>query len=559
MQVSSVEKKLAYAAPRAQTGSSPDAGLADTLLPDLFDATAAAHGDRLALVHGDVRLTWREVADRSRELSKAMLASGIGRGDHIALWLPNHPEWLLLWLAAVRIGAAVVPINTRYKPSEAGYILSKSESTALVIEQQFIDTDYTQSFQAICPDWDGSKSAEMPKLRKVILIGGESAGMQPFEDFAAQAAQVSDADLEAATAKTRPDDTIIIVFTSGTTGHPKGVMHNHSAVRMMKAVTEWMGLGSHDRILGHLPLFHVAGVFSSFLPAMICGGALVQLDKWNPTNALQLISDEQISVVSGIPTHFIDLLRHPELEKFDVSALRTGWIGGSTIPAEVVSGSSNKLGMEALLPVYGMTELTSTTTLGRPEDSRETRAAGKGVPLGGYEVVVVDPETRQQLAPGTEGEIAVRGYTVMKGYYRDEEATAAVLDEDGWFYTGDLGVFDDKGYLSITGRLSDKFIVGGNNVHPADIEQELISHPKVKQTHVVARSDARLGEVAVAFVELVTGADLTAEDIIEHCQSRLASFKIPRDVIFVDAWPMTPTGKVQRFKLREMATANQSK
>jgi fatty-acyl-CoA synthase len=542
-----------------QLGGASDPELAFTLLSELLDATALVSGERLALVHNDLRLTWKEVADRSRDLAKAMLANGICKGENVALWLPNHPAWLIHWLAAVRIGAVVVPINTRYKPSEAAYILSKSEAVTLVIEKQFGDIDFTESFKAICPDWDGKKSAKMPNLRNVILLDGEEEGMQAFEEFADQAERVSDVDLAVATAKLRTDDIIIIVFTSGTTGYPKGVMHSHNAIRMMKAVTDWMGLGPDDRVLGHLPLFHVAGVFSSFLPAMISGGALVQLDQWEPKKALQLIANEKISVFSGVPTHFIDLLGHPELENFNVSSLRTGWIGGSDIPAEVFSGASNKLGMHALLPVYGMTELTSTTTLGRLNDTLEKRAAGKGVPLGGYDVVVVNPETRQKLPSGTEGEIAVRGYTVMTGYYRDAAATAAVLDEDGWFYSGDLGIFDSSGYLSITGRLSDKFIVGGNNVHPADIEREVIDHPKVKQAYVVARPDARLGQVAVVFVEPVAGVDLTALEIIEYCQSRLASFKVPNDVIFVEAWPITPTGKVQRFKLREIAELTQQK
>lgn len=523
------------------------------LLPDVLDATAAARGDRLAVVHDDVHLTWAEVAKESRRLAKALLAGGVTRGDNIGLWLPNHPTWLLLWLAAVRIGAAVVPINTRYKPAEAEYILKKSEATMLVIEDSFLGVHFPSSFRQICPDWDGERSARLPDLRRVVLAGRPEQGMTSFEEFADSGRDITDDDLEAAGAANESEDTIIIVFTSGTTGYPKGVMHTHRAIRMMTAVTEWMGIGPEDRILGHLPLFHVAGVFSSFLPALISGGAFVQMDQWEPTRALELVQGEGVSVLSGIPTHFIDLVRHPRLAEFDVSRLRTGWIGGSTIPAEVVAGARDKLGMKALLPVYGMTELTSTTTLGRPTDPPESLMAGKGVPIGGYEVIVTDPETHAPLPAGTEGEVTVRGYTVMKGYYRDEAATREVLDEDGWFHTGDLGVFDDRGYLSITGRLSDKFIVGGNNVHPADIERVLMSHPGIKQAHVVARPDDRLGEVAVAFVERVAGAAVRADDIIAHCRGQLASFKVPRDVVFVEEWPSTPTGKVQRFRLREMA------
>jgi fatty-acyl-CoA synthase len=535
--------------PECQGGAVP------TLLTHQLDRTADRHGDRLALVHGDIRLTWAEVAVESRRLAKALLASGVSRGDNIGLWLPNHPGWVLLWLAAVRIGAAVVPINTRYKPGEAAYLLAKSQAVMLVMEDTFLAADFPEAFRKICPDWDGERSVELPDLRGVVLAGRPESGMVPFDEFHAAGESVSDAKLQAVAEKAQVDDTVIIVFTSGTTGYPKGVMHTHNALRMMRAVTEWMGIGPEDRILGHLPLFHVAGVFSSFLPALVTGGALVHLDQWEPARALEVIDQEGVSVLSGIPTHFIDLLRHPRLHDFDVSRLRTGWIGGSTVPAEVVKGVRQLLGMEALLPVYGMTETTSTTTLGRPSDPPETLAAGKGMPLGGYEVAVVDPGSRQPQPPGTEGEVAVRGYTVMKGYYRDEEATRAVLSEDGWLYTGDVGVFDENGYLSITGRLSDKFIVGGNNVHPADIEHVLLAHPAVKQAHVVARPDDRLGEVAVAFVERLLGHDVTADQVIGHCRQHLAAFKVPRDVIFVDAWPTTPTGKIQRFRLREMAAA----
>lgn len=531
-----------------------------SLLTHQLDHTARQHGEALAIIHGDTRLTWEDVARQSLNLSKALLAHGIRRGDNIALWMPNHPDWILLWLAAVRIGAAVVPINTRYKPAEAAYILAKSQAAMLVVEESFLGTDFVEAFRVICPDWDGDRSLELPDLRRVLVQGSSriERGMIPYEEFAASGLAVGDDVLQAVADQVEVDDTIIIVFTSGTTGRPKGVMHSHNALRMMRAVTEWMGIGPQDRILGHLPLFHVAGVFSSFLPALVAGGAIVQLDQWAPTTALEVISRERVTVMSGIPTHFIDLLRHPRLHEYDIHALRTGWIGGSTIPAEVVTGVRERLGMQALLPVYGMTETTSTTTMGRPSDPRDSLAAGKGVPLGGYEVAVVDPQTRQPQPDGVQGEVAVRGYTVMKGYYRDDEATRAVLAEDGWFYTGDLGVFDQHGYLSITGRLSDKFIVGGNNVHPADIEHVLLAHPAVKQAHVVARPDDRLGEVAVAFIERVAGADVSAEDVTTYSRQHLAAFKVPRDIVFVDTWPTTPTGKIQRFRLREIAVEHQT-
>ncbi len=505
------------------------------------------------MVHADVRLTWSQVEEQSRRIAKALLVNGVSRGDNVAVWMPNHPTWLLLWLAAVQIGAVIVPLNTRYTAAEASYILAKSEAAMLFMEASFLGRDFPAMFREICPDWNGERSLGLPHLRSVVLIDGEEIGLSAFADFLNSADDVTDLELDTAALSVRADDTVIIVFTSGTTGFPKGVMHSHNALRMMAEVTMWLSIGPDDRILGHLPLFHVSGIFSSFLPALISGGALIQLDKWDATEALRLVSTEGVTVLSGIPTHFIDLLKHPRLCDFDTATLRIGWIGGSTIPSSIVTGSRDALGMQALLPVYGMSETTSTTTLGRPSDPIDSLMAGKGLPLGGYEVVVVDPRLREPLPMGTEGEIAVRGYTVMKGYYGDPESTRAVLSDEGWFYTGDLGVFDERGYLSITGRLSDKFIVGGNNVHPADIEHVLLACPGVKVAHVVARPDNRLGEVAVAFVERVPGIVLTAADVLAHCRSHLASFKVPRDVVFVDTWPTTPTGKVERFRLRQSA------
>ena len=524
------------------------------LIADVLDATAAAHGDRTAVVHGDRRLTWAETAEQSRTLARALLAQGVRRGDSVALWLPNHPEWLLLWLAAVRIGAAVVPVNTRYTPDEAAYVLEQSQARLLVVEADFLGLDHPAAFATICPDWDGAHSDRLPDLHGLVVVGGPPVpGALAFEDLVGSAGQVDEETLAAAVRAVQPADPVAVVYTSGTTGRPKGVVHTHAAVAMMRAVGAVMGYGPDDVVLGHLPLFHVSGLFSSFLPTVLTGGAYVALDTWDAGVALRLLEDEGVTVLSGIPTHFIDLLHHPDLPGTDTTRLRTGWIGGSTLPTEVLAGARDTLGMQALLPVYGMTELTSTTTLGRPDDPVESLLAGRGLPLGGYDVALVDPATREPVPVGTEGEIVVRGYVVMAGYHRDPDATAAVLDDEGWFRTGDLGVFDERGYLAITGRLSDMLIVGGFNVHPADVEHVLTAHPDVVQAHVVARPDARLGEVPVAFVECRAGSTTTPADLLAHCRDRLAGFKVPREIRFPDSWPTTPTGKVQRFRLRELA------
>jgi len=536
-------------------------GATPQLLTEALDHTVDSLPNSLAIVDEDVRLTWRDVDRLSRGVAKSLLASGLGPGDHIAVWLPNRPEWLLLWLGALRIGAVVVPVNTKFKTSEAAYVIQKSDARIIFLLDSFLGTDYEDRLLEMCPDWDRLAevpSRDFPELRTAVVLGASSRVGPTFEDFMAAGNQVSDEALHAAAGRISATDTVAIVFTSGTTGFPKGVMHDHRALRMMTEVSEWFDYTARDRILGHLPFFHVAGLFSSFLPSVITGAAIVLMQQWSAQRALALIEQERVSVLSGIPTHFLDLLSHEDLASYDTSSLRIGWIGGSSIPPEVIRGCDETLKMDALLPIYGMTETTSTTAVGRIGDPLDIRLAGKGVPLGGYEVSIVDAATGEHLPPGAEGEIVVRGYTVMRGYYRDAEATAEVFDEDGWFHTGDLGVFDQAGYLQITGRLKDMFIVGGNNVHPADVEAVLLDVPGVKQAYVVARRHPRLGEVGVAFLEREGPAAPTEEQVLAHCRANLAPFKVPRDVFIVDAWPLTPTGKIQRFRLREMAALQES-
>lgn len=523
-------------------------------ITDLLDATAARHADDLAIVSGERRYTWAEVKEGSELAARALLAREIGPGDHVALWLPNRPEWLILWLAAMRIGATAVPVNTKYKPHEAAYVLAKSDARIVFMEREFIGIDYPAMLHEICPGRvSGRHSPELPELRDAVVIGGHP-GELSMQDFLEGAAAVPPGRLEQVHAGVPADTEVIIVFTSGTTGYPKGVVHTHAAVQMVTTVARWLELGPDDRILGHMPLFHVAGVFSSFMLALASGGALVQMERWDVGHALELIERERISVLSGVPTHFVDLLASPELPRTDVSSLRTGWLGGAHIPTEVFRGAREVLGMDGLVPVYGMTECTSSTTLGRPSDPLDSLVRGRGVPLGGYEVAVVDPETRTPLPIGSEGEIAVRGYLVMKGYYKEPEATAAVLDSRGWFYTGDLGRFDEDGYLTITGRRSAMLIVGGNNVHPADVERVLAQHPGVKSVCVVPRPDPRLGEVPIVFVEMDDGAAATEEELLAFARQRLASFKVPRRVVFVAEWPVTSTGKINTSELRRRVT-----
>ncbi len=487
----------------------------------------------------------------SRAYAKALLAQGIKRGDNVAVWLPNQIEWIVAWFGAAYIGAVQVPINSRYKQEEAGYILGQSESKLLVARHSFLGMDYAGIIDRLIPLSDGRPdTSAFPSVRAVVMLERALPQAIPFNEFIAGGARISDDDLDALADAITFDEPSIIVYTSGTTGHPKGAVHSHRILRNECSITEWMGIHPDSRILGHLPFFHVGGGFTGILPALLAGGALVVMDQWNPEAALELIERERVSTFSGIPTHFIDVVNHPTLDRYDISTLDSGWMGGASNPPELIERVIRTLGMSRLLPVYGMTETTSVTTFPRPDDPLELVRTGKGVPVSDFEVKVVSLSDGSELGADEEGEICVRGHCVMQGYYQNPEATAAVIDADGWFHSGDLGRIDAAGYLEITGRKSDMFIVGGANVYPAEVEAALAEHPEIVQAYVVGVPDPRLGEVGVAFVQR-RNEKLDAKDVRTFAKSRLADYKVPRYVEFVAEFPLTPTGKVQRFKLRE--------
>ncbi|MBV9817394.1 MAG: AMP-binding protein [Solirubrobacterales bacterium] len=520
---------------------------APTTLHALLDETAAAHGERDAIVFGERRLTWEQARRRARELACGLLAAGVRPGDHVAVWVPNHPEWVLLWFACSMVGAVVVPVNTRYKAEEVGFILGQSDAAVLVLVPEFAGIDYLAMLARL-------RGLQLPALRRVVVIGESApADAVTLERFVADGAAVAPDALDATAAERDESDPTIIVYTSGTTGHPKGAVHTHRILRNERSIAQALDHDADSRVMNHLPFFHVGGGFTGILPPLITGGAMILMDQWDPTRAFELIEAERVTVLSGIPTHFIDLLGHPGRERYDVSSLRTGWIGGANNPPELIAGAIEKLGMDGLLPVYGMTETTSITCIPRLGDPREVVIAGKGFPVSDIEVKVVDTDSGAELDAEAEGEVCQRGHHLMEGYYRDPEATAAVIDSDGWFHTGDLGVLDPDGYLSITGRKSDMFIVGGANAYPAEIESALAEHPDIQQAYVVGVPDQRLGEIGHAFVEARAGAALEPEAVMAFCRDRLADYKVPRRVEFVTEWPLTPTGKIQRFRLRELA------
>jgi fatty-acyl-CoA synthase len=509
--------------------------------------------------------TFAEIDAEVDRLAASLLAQGLARGDHVAVWLTNCREWILSFLACARIGAVVVPINTRYTAAEAGYILSQSDSRALIMTRSMWGNDYWAMLCEVAPSLKGATASalsapELPKLSRVIAVGPHAPDCAlAFESLcqpgAAGAASTGAVTLAQAEAAVTPDDPLIIVYTSGTTGKPKGAMHNHHVIRQATRVGLMLGLTAGGRALGHLPLYHVAGLYMSFVPALTLGGCYVAMPQWDTATAIDLLERERISCFGGIPTHFVDLANHPSINAERLPELKCAWIGGAPVMQSTFGQFMKALGLDQLMSTYGMTENTISTTFNLPDDPVDVCCRNLAPILGPSEVRIVDPGTGAELGTGAVGEVQCRGETVMIGYYKNPEATRDTITPEGWLRTGDLGVIDDQGYLSITGRLKEMFKTGGSNVYPVEIEQHLARHPAVRIAAVVGIPDDRLGEVGFAFVELLDGARFTLDDLRAHCRGALADYKVPRFVHQVEALPRTSTAKIQRSALAGLAQA----
>lgn len=536
---------------------------ADLTLGQALADSAARYPDRIAIIDGAERISFAELDRRADALAHGLLQQGIRRGDQVAVWMTNCSWWVICWVACSRIGAVVVPINTRYKMEEVEYILRQSDARVLILMDRFWNTDFLQMAREIIEPVATNEpgrivSRRLPELRSLILWKDVQAPgtthlesvMRKGETLRASGARLEDA---------RPADPIIIVYTSGTTGHPKGAMHSHVILRNVANVARVMHVEPGDVVLGHMPFYHVAGAFTEAGLSILIGCTLVPLPHWVVDEALDVIERERVSIFGGIPTHFVDCIDAIRRKPRDTSSLKSAWIGGAPVTPDVALAAREELKLKALQAVYGMTETTASTTFSEFEAPLEILCENRGRPIGEFEVKVCDAATGQPLSTGETGEVWVRGHLVMMGYYKNPQATAEVLSPDGWFRTGDLGVFDEQGYLKITGRLKDMFIVGGSNAYPAEIERMLQSHPLVKQAVVVGMPDRRLGEVGMAFIQLHEGKAAEADSLSQYCRERMADYKVPRKIQFVDDFPRTSTGKIQRFVLanqaREAATA----
>ena len=528
----------------------------------LLDDTAARFPDNEALVYVErgLRYTYREFNERCRLVAKGLLAMGIKKGDHLSIWAYNVPEWVVLQFATAKIGAVLVTVNTSYKSAELEYILKQSDSSTLFLVQQFKDTDYVQTLTDVVPELASCKpgelkSATLPYLKHVVFLGeGAPDGMINFERIIELGREVPDARLQEVEAGLSQHEVINMQYTSGTTGFPKGVMlTHHNVVNNGFNIGECMRFTEKDRLCIPVPFFHCFGCVLGVMACVTHGTTMVPVEIFDPLKVLQAIETERCTAVHGVPTMFIAELEHPEFARFDLTSLRTGIMAGSNCPIEVMRRVIRDMHASEITIAYGQTESSPVITQTRTDDPLELKVATVGRVLPNVELKIVDIESGAELPPGKQGELCTRGYLVMKGYYKMPEETAKAIDAEKWLHTGDLAVMDEHGYCKITGRIKNMIIRGGENIYPREIEEFLYTHPKISDIQVYGVPDRKYGEQVMAAIVPKKGVELTEEEVKEYCHGKIANYKIPKYVRFVESYPMTASGKIQKFKLREMA------
>ncbi|ABK16567.1 AMP-binding protein [Syntrophobacter fumaroxidans] len=531
-------------------------------LGQILDRSVAAYPDNDAVVYTDrdFRLTYREFGELVDRIAKGLMALGVQKGEKVAVWATNVPYWVAMQFATAKIGAILLTVNTLYKISEVSYVLSQSETENIFLIDGFRDTDYIQILYELVPELKTQqrgylKSEKLPHLRRVFFLGPEKhRGMYSMPEVLNLGSHVRQEDYLARQAMLDPEDVVNMQYTSGTTGFPKGVMLTHLNIGLNGY---WIGknqlLGPKDRVCLPVPLFHCFGCVLGVLAAINHASTLVIHEFFDPVQVMSSIEQERCTALYGVPTMFIAVLEHKLFDKFDYSTLRTGIMAGSPCPIRVMEEVMDKMNMKEITICYGLTEGSPVLTQTRVDDAIRKRVETVGRAMPAIEVSIMDPEKRTPVPSGLQGEVCCRGYNVMKGYYKMPEATRQTIDEKGWLHSGDLGIMDEEGYVSITGRYKDMIIRGGENIYPREIEEFLYKMDGILDVQVVGVPSAKYGEQVGAFVIPKAGFSLAPEDIQDFCRGRISNFKVPKYVVFVDQYPMTASGKIQKYKLREMA------
>lgn len=507
-----------------------------------------------------LRFTFSQFNTRVDQLAKGLLKLGIKKGDHVGIWATNVPDWLTFTFATAKIGAVLVTINTNYKVHELEYLMGNADLSTICLIDSWRDSDYISMLYELVPELKTSqrgylKSEKFPHLKNVIFIGQEKhKGMYNTPELLLMGQHIDDDELNIAKANVHPDEVINMQYTSGTTGFPKGVMLTHiNILNNGYWIGECQNFTGNDRVCLPPPLFHCFGLVLGIMAIITHGASVVVIENFDPLLVLASIQKEKCTALYGVPTMFIAELNHPMFNMFDLSSLRTGIMAGSPCPIETMRQVINKMNMTDVTIAYGLTEASPVMLQTRVDDPIEVKVGTVGRELPGIEVKILHPETGQELPIGEQGEVCCRGYNVMYGYYKNPMATAEAIDKNGWLHSGDLGVKREDGNFKITGRIKDMIIRGGENIYPREIEEFLYQMPEIKDIQVAGVPSSKYGEQVGAFIILHEGKEVSEEDVTGFCRGKISRFKIPKYVFFVDSYPMTASGKIQKFKLREMS------